>query len=230
MSNQIGDRIDIQNLGSITVLAHTNMDGDLLAVNAARASFSKRSESFTEKDHKLLMRLIKDNHRSVFYHFYASFSIEAPISVHRQWERHRIGTALNSESTRYVDKVDEDVYIPETFRLQSQDNKQGSAGVLSDDEQDMARATYVDAVSHAWKSYNTLLKMGVAREQARDVLPLGTKTKFVWTASTEAIIHFLELRLDSHAQWEIRQYAKALSELVSPMFPSTLYAKVSAHE
>ena len=211
--------------GRIGLLAHTNMSPGLLSVNAARASFNKTVVEFTDKEARLINRLVTDNHKSVFYHWYATFYIKMPISVHRQWERHRIGTAMNSESSRYVDKVDlvnDDIpfefYTPEIFRGQSPDNKQGSAGVLEPDGQIRARKMYILSAESSFKNYKTMRLLGTTREQARDLLPLGTYTSCVWTASAEAIKHFLFLRDESHAQYEIRQYAIALRKIMKPFF------------
>jgi thymidylate synthase (FAD) len=196
---------------------------DKSVVNAARISFDNAewwNPEFNEKDEKLIRYLIKNKHVSPFYHPQMTFRVKLPISVQRQWITHKVGTAHNSESTRYSEMTEEYI-VPEVWRAQSVSNKQGSSGEIDPGNRDIADKVWSDAMDQAFGNYRYLLSLGVAKEQARDVLPLGTYTSCVWTASLQAVLHFIELRDDDHAQFEIRQYAKAMRTLVEPHFPVT---------
>ncbi len=197
------------------------MGDDLMVVNTARVSFAKTSRDFDERDEKLLNYLADNGHVSPFYHPHLQFRVKAPISVQRQWATHKIGTAMNSESTRYIEVVDE-FYIPDKFRAQSKDNKQGSSGMV--ESQGNARIAYLHAMRVAFENYQTLIGLGVAKEQAREILPLATYTSWIWTASLAAVIHFIHLRDDSHAQEEVRLYARAMRTLTEQYFPNALKA------
>jgi thymidylate synthase (FAD) len=142
-----------------------------------------------------------------------------PISIHRQLERHRVGTAMNSESTRYSE-IREEFYVPEVMRGQSRTNKQGSEGAC--DDQEKLRSRFTASCRNSFIEYARLLRYGVAREQARDLLPLATYTSCIWTASLMAVAHFINLRDDDHAQPEIRAYAQAMRTLAEPIFPISL--------
>jgi thymidylate synthase (FAD) len=113
-----------------------------------------------------------------------------------------------------------EVYRPEVFRKQSKVNKQGSQGVI--EEQDTALLEYDHAINTSILTYNKLIEAGVAREQARSILPLGLYTEAWWTASLEAVMHFLKQREDSHAQKEIQEYAKVVRALLTPLFEKSL--------
>ena len=196
------------------------MGDDLTVVNTARVSFAKTKKQFDEADGKLLRYLIKNKHVSPFYHPQIQFRVKAPISVQRQWFKHKIGTAENSESTRYVE-VSEEFYLPMMMRSQSKSNKQGSGEDLNGGDSVHALGIYKHACNAAFDSYLRLLERGVAKEQAREVLPLCTYTTWIWTASLAAVLHFIELRADSHAQKEIQMYAFALTKVVEQFFPHT---------
>lgn len=217
------------------------LGNDATVVNAARVSFAQEIDVISEKDAKLIDYLAKNGHKSPFYHPQLQFRVKAPISVQRQWFKHKVGTAENSESTRYIE-VEEEFYIPELMRLQSPSNKQGSQGYLDSAEpyqgpyarqgglgeylskQEVAWEAYYESVTDSYIQYQKLLELGVAKEQARDVLPLCTYTSWVWTASLYSVYNFLQLRDHDHAQEEIRQYAKALRQLTAYDFPISLSA------
>ena len=193
------------------------MGNDTTVVNAARVSFANKSFDPT-KDEGLLRYLLKHKHVSPFYHPQLMFRIKAPISVQRQWFKHKIGTAENSESTRYIE-VHEEFYIPEKFRKQSKSNKQGSAEDFPDFENKTLRGFREDFYNLAYQQYLREVEAGVAKELARGVLPLETYTSWVWTASLQAVLHFLQLRKEATTQYEIKQYANAMEQLVEPYFP-----------
>jgi len=227
----------------ITVLDHgfvrlvDSLGSDLAVVNAARVSFHKQSEEFGEKDAKLLNYLAVHQHWSPFRHVYFTFHCKVPEFIARQWYKHVVGIAYteggaacvdhgwNEVSQRYTDASEFDFYIPETFRRQASDNRQAS----KDDpvmyfhdhyHYTTSMASYVHAhVNESLSLYGHMIESGVAREQARMVLPLNVYTEFYWTASLQAVVNFIKLRKHDGAQWEIRQYADALEALIMDVVP-----------
>lgn len=204
---------------------------DLTIVNAARVSFGKRVEKIEEKDRILMRYLARHKHYSPFRHVSLQFHICMPEPCARQHYKHIVGIettssnpvkdhAWNEISGRYV-KVDR-FHRPSEFRAQSDDNKQASEGLIKD--QMPAMAVYDEIMIQAIVAYERLLGLGVAKEQARMVLPMAQYTEFYWTASFQAIANFLELRDHSHAQWEIRQYALAIKQIVQAEFPEAYAA------
>jgi thymidylate synthase (FAD) len=127
--------------------------------------------------------------------------------------KHQVGCAWNEISGRYVE-LDESFWSPRVWREQSASVKQGSGGALEQSGQIDAHFVYVEAINAAVAAYQRLLQMGVCKEQARAILPVATMSECYWTCSLHALIHFLNQRLDGHAQQEIREYAQAVSELV----------------
>lgn len=214
--------ISVLDRGFVRLVDH--MGTDLTVVNAARVSFGKRKEHFDEKDAELVEYLATHEHTAPFRHAYLTFHVKAPIFVFRQWMKHRIASDFNEISGRYVEFSPEDFYVPEMFRQQAKVNKQGSEGQIAEESRQMALEAYTEACRNSVKQYKALIEMGVCREQARCVLPLALYSEVYWTASLQAIAHFLHLRLDSHAQWEIRQYAAVVRDLTAPIFPSSLAA------
>lgn len=125
----------------------------------------------------------------------------------------------NEVSARYRELPSE-FYLPEKFRAQARVNKQGSEGEI--EFQDSAKEIYSRSCSKAYAEYEALLDLGVAREQARGVLPVGIYSEAYCTASLQAVAHFIKLRADAHAQWEAQQYAHAVRTLVEPLYPVTM--------
>ena len=189
------------------------MGDDLMVVNAARVSYGKKKTSFDEKDKKLIKYLIEHKHTSPFRHPQLQFRIECPIFVERQAFKHQVGLTASSISGRYVDFSDS-YYIPTQLRLQSLDSKQGSSGVLNEKENIEFCEKIDDLVDQCADLYNKLCKVGVAKEQARMILPLCLNTQFIWTGSLAAFIHFWNLRLKKDAQQEIRELASIMLECV----------------
>jgi thymidylate synthase (FAD) len=157
------------------------------------------------------------------------FHIKAPEFVMRQWYKHVVGIettsssltkdhAWNEISGRYVPV--EEYYIPKNWRQQSEDSKQASVGAIA--QQEEAIECYIKALQIGRHYYERLLELGVAKEQARIVLPLSQYTEVYWTASFQAIVNFIELRDEPTAQWEIREYAKVLKEQMSSIYPKTM--------
>jgi thymidylate synthase (FAD) len=201
---------------------------DLTVVNAARVSFHKESHEMTVQDEKLIKYLAKHNHITPFFHPQVRLRVKMPIFVAREWFRHQIGFARNEVSRRYVDEPPE-CYVPDIVRARDAKLKQGSKaeGVENNDE---ARAFIEESNRIAMSSYDTLLKMGVAPEVSRTVLPQGMYTEFVETGSLSAYQRLCNLRLDPGAQWEIRQYAEILAKMLEDRFPVSWKALMYKHE
>ncbi len=208
--------------GFVKLVDH--MGSDLSVVNAARVSFGKRKEVFDEADGKLISYLAEHDHTSPFRHTALTFHVKAPIFVFRQWMKHRIASEFNEVSGRYVEFPEDEFYVPEVFRRQAKVNKQGSEGQVDGEAGDQARAVFQDSCRNAVAQYKNLIALGVCREQARCVLPLGLYSEVYWTVSLQAAAHFIRLRTDGHAQWEIQQYAHAVRRMVEELYPHALKA------
>lgn len=209
--------IEVLDKGFVRVTDH--MGTDLTVVNAARVSYGKESKEFRDRDERLLKYLWDNKHTSPFRHASVQFHIKAPLFVIRQWMKHQVGCAWNEISGRYVE-FDVEYYFPSNWREQHEQNKQGSTGSIKD--QPRADSVYQQGCVDAIANYYELLAAGVCKEQARMVLPLSLYTECYWTASLQAILHFLELREDEHSQWEIRQYAAAVRRSIEDLFPVSL--------
>jgi len=198
------------------------MGNDLSVVNAARVSMGKRKTVFDESDEKLIMYLAKNKHTSPFRHAFLSFHVKCPLFVKGQFDKHQVGISINTISGRYVQTAD-DWYTPDFLRSAAENVKQGSKNEANENS-----GWLIKSMDNHYKSsivlYKALLESGVCREQARTILPQGMNTEFYLSGSLQAIIHFISLRTDSHAQKEIRDYGFAFKELVEPLFPISLKA------
>jgi thymidylate synthase (FAD) len=201
---------------------------DLTPVNAARVSFGGRSKTFEAKDRRLSKFLIKHKHFSPFRHQHVMMIIKAPEFVMRQWYKHVVGIettsshptkdhAWNEISGRYVPV--KEYYYPQYFRKQSEDNKQASEGEIEDQKQ--GYFLWEKGLHQVQETYKELLELGVAKEQARSILPLSQYTQVWWTASFQAIMNFIELRDEKTAQVEIQEYARALKKIMLEVYPET---------
>jgi len=186
---------------------------DLMVVNAARVSYGKKKEVFDLNDEKLIKYLVSHKHTSVFRHPQLQFRIECSIYVERQLFKHQVGMSANSISGRYVDFSDTYTTIKE-WRKQSKDSKQGSDGILEDNEQWLCRQIEKRVLNVSQKAYKDLISMGVSKEQARSVLPLNLNTKFIWTGSLLSFIHLFKLRLKNDAQQETREVVELMLQQV----------------
>ena len=219
-------KINVLDKGYIEVV--DTLGDDLTPVNAARVSFGGRSDEFTEKDRKLSKFLIKHKHFSPFRHQHLQVIIKAPEFVMRQWYKHVVGIettsthvtkdhAWNEISGRYVPY--DEFYEPTEFRKQSEDNKQASDGLVED--QVSATIKWRTAQMKLIETYKEFLDMGMAKEQARSILPLTVYTKVWWTASFQSVMNFIELRDEKTSQVEIQEYARALKSIMLDSFPET---------
>ena len=197
----------------------------------ARQSFDQTSSEWSEKDQKLLNYLVKHEHTSPFRGVVTKWQVKAPLYVARQWWKHVIGGTFandqlgwNEKSFRYCEADEEQFYMPRQFRLQSDSNKQASAGPLDQTMNHVAAIEYAKALQQAKQAYRALLTLGVSKEQARGILPTSHYTSFTWTCSLQALLHFIGLRDKGDAQGEIQSYAQALSLLARPLFKEAFEA------
>jgi thymidylate synthase (FAD) len=219
--------------GSIPVLDHgfvrldDAMADDLSVVNGARVSFARHKTEMDDSDAGLIRFLMRERHGTPFEHNSFRFHIRAPIFVAREWFRHRVGS-FNEFSMRYA-KATDDFYVPEPVDVRSQVGKPGAysfepvePGVAETTREEM-RAVYEAAFS----AYERLVELGVARELARSVLPVGAYTEFFWTVNARALMNFLSLRNSETAQREIRRYAEACEQFLAEKMPVTYAAFVA---
>jgi thymidylate synthase (FAD) len=192
------------------------MGDDLMVVNAARVSFAKESTEFKEQDTKLINYLAKHNHISPFFHPQIQFRIRMPIFVAREWYRHQIGFARNEVSRRYVSDMPE-CWVP-TFREKDEKVKQGSKDTIIELD-DVAKNVYDTSTRISLEAYDELLKLGVAPEIARTVLPQSMYTEFIETGSLAAYARLYKLRSSPDAQREIQSYADEIGKLLKDKFP-----------
>jgi thymidylate synthase (FAD) len=195
------------------------LGGDARVVEAARVSYGKGTKSYRE-DKALIDHLLRNQHTSPFEQVLLTFHVKLPIFVARQWIRHRTAR-VNEISARYSVMKD-DCYVPDLAGIaaQSADNKQGRR----DEPLDPAKAAEVSArlgagQKQAYADYTALLDTGLAREIARINLPLSLYTEWYWQIDLHNLFHFLKLRLDTHAQKEIRLYAKVLFDIAKKVAP-----------
>ncbi len=210
--------IELPPHGHVRYIRHLGSDSAI--VEAARVSYGSPSKG-EELDKKLLHYLYKNRHTSPFEQCSITFNIKFPIFLMRQFVRHRM-FRLNEWSGRYSELADE-FFLPSEWRAQDTKNKQGSlpSGEI---RQDYCTAVADRFCKHAYTIYQHMLDEGVAKEQARIVLPVGIYTEIVVNCDLHNLTHFLRLRLDSHAQSEARDVAAAMLEIAEPLFPWTFEA------
>lgn len=192
------------------------MGDDRAICEAARVSY-KSKEREPGADQKLVKYLLDREHGTPFEHVVLKFEVKAPIFVARQWFRHRMAS-YNETSFRYREATD-DFYIPHEFRAQDTKNKQGSVAAELDHGE--LRAIVANHGQESLRRYRLLLEKGVAREMARMVLPTNLYTEWYWTLNARALMHFIGLRSDGHAQYETRQYSHAVAAFFRALFPWT---------
>lgn len=188
------------------------MGDDYRVLEAARVSTGSEAKKGEEKDRKLIHYLMKNEHHTPFEKIVFEFHVKCPIFVARQWFRHRIGS-YNEASARYKEFTWQ-VFMPNEWRLQDTKNKQSSEGKLIASQDAKVDYLVAQAYDAAERAYNEMISLGVARELARVVMPVGIYTEFFWTVNFRSLMNFLKLRTDAHAQYEIRQYANEVLRVV----------------
>jgi thymidylate synthase (FAD) len=195
------------------------MGDDASVVQAARVSYAQGTRSVSD-DRTLIRYLMRHRHTTPFEMAEVKLLVRVPMDCWRQWIRHRTAS-VNEMSTRYSVAIDAAQTTPaDQWRLQASANRQGSEGRL--DCQTGTELTVEESALQrsARQIYRHRLELGVAREQARKDLPLSTFTEAYWKVDLHNLLHFLELRMDGRAQWEIREYATTIGQqIVGPLFP-----------
>ena len=192
------------------------MGSDLSVVNAARVSYDKVSEEFSDKDEKLIKYLAEHNHWSPFAHAFVQFRIEAPIFVARQLVKHQVGLAWNEVSRRYVDYVPK-VYKISRWRGRPKNSKQGSSGEIELSPE--MKYEYDLYTEQSIGLYNRMIEEGIAPEQARAVLPQSMQTEWIWSGSLYAFARICNLRNQPDVQEETRFISEAISSMMRTNFP-----------
>jgi thymidylate synthase (FAD) len=219
----VGDTIDVLDHGFVRLDAAEA--SDLAVVNGARVSFLQMKQGpeaeMDPKDEGLIRFLMREGHASPFEHTFFRFHVRCPIAVAREWMRHR-WSSFNEHSLRYSAAID-DFYIPAGEQVRTQ---VGKPGAYRFEPVDAETATRVQDLlgkhyQEAWNRYQELLEMGIARELARLVLPVGIYTEFYWSVNARALMNFIALRNAEAAMWEIRQYGAAVEEFFAAAMPVT---------
>ena len=197
-----------------------HMGDDHAVVQAARTSYVGVNEEVdTADDERLIRYLMRHQHMTPFEMCILKIAIRIPMDAWRQFIRHRL-LSVNEYSTRYRPAIDSRHKAGNVWRQQATDNKQGSGEFIRNQAYCDLLRIHEDALHrHSQDVYKERLNLGVAREQARKDLPLSTYTEAIVECDLRGWLHFLALRLDPHAQHEIRQYAVAISYLVEQRWP-----------
>lgn len=209
--------IKVLNKGFVRLVDY--MGGDARIVQSARVSYGAGTKSVRE-DAALIDYLLRNEHTSPFEQVVLTFHIKTPIFVARQWVRHRTAR-MNEISGRYSVMADE-FFVPEQedVRPQSTTNKQGrSSKTLAQPTRDAFLESIATDQKQLFTRYESYIADDVARELARINLPLSLYTEFYWQIDLHNLFHFLKLRLDGHAQKEIRDYGKALANCARAVAP-----------
>jgi thymidylate synthase (FAD) len=221
----MNNRKNVLDAGFVEYVDH--MGSDLSIVNAARVSFNKESSweevddgvgHLSAKDSKLIQYLAKHQHWTPFAHTSITLRIKAPISIRTQLFKHKVGFVENEISRRYV-SYEPDLYYPFFRSKPTNGAKQGSEDFITDPRaKEHVDRIYRENAKQAIEVYDQLLEAGVAPEQARFILPQGVYTEWWWTGSLSAYARVYKQRTDPHAQWEVQEYAKAIGEIIEPLF------------
>lgn len=214
----------MSNLGSVRL--DGCMADDVSVVNSARVSFGKKVESLSAADKGLINFLMRERHGTPFEHNSFRFHVRCPIFVAREWFRHRIGS-FNEFSGRYAE-FSPDAYVPALEDIRSQVGKPGAYSFEKVDDfvAISAREIIEESYNRAFVNYEDLLKLGVAKEVARTVIPVGAFTEFYWTVNARSLMNFISLRNDDNAQYEIRMLAKEVESIFADLMPVTYEAFV----
>ncbi len=196
-----------------------SMGGDAAIVQAARVSYGKGTTKVS-RDRALIRYLMRHSHSTPFEMVELKFHAKMPLFVARQWVRHRTAN-INEYSLRYSEAID-DFYIPEEkdIHFQSKFNKQGrDATDVPEELKAKTIAAFREMSQRSFELYDELNEAGIARELARAILPVNLYTQWYWKNDLHNTFHFLRLRMDEHAQYEIRVYAEAMAEMIKSVAP-----------
>ena len=199
-----------------------HMGNDLSVVNSARVSFGKTKDVIDDGDVKLINYLAKHKHLTPFEHCTLSVKVKCPLFIRSQIHRHRT-FSYNEISRRYTSENVE-FYEPQIYRQQHDKSKQCSDGEFPGDINQMIFDEVKKQHQSSLDLYNRLLSLGVAREMARGILPQNLMTEFWMTGNLRNWVHFLGLRIDSHAQKEVQDVAQPILKLIRDKFPESAKA------
>jgi len=217
----LGVPFKVLDQGFIRVIDYMGTDESI--VQAARVSYGKGTKKVSE-DRGLIRYLLRHSHTTPLEMCVIKFHVRVPMDCWRQWIRHRM-SSVNEYSTRYSEAIDAcQETQPDEWRMQSKNNKQGSAGLLDMDGIEFTPEYFSEEERKFQKAardlYENRLKAGIAKEQARKDLPLSNYTEAYWKIDLHNLLHFLSLRMDKHAQKEIRDYANVIgNEILSRWVP-----------
>jgi thymidylate synthase (FAD) len=207
----LGDTIKVLDDGFVRVVDY--MGSDSAVVQAARVSYGSGTKK-VQQDRGLIRYLMRHRHSTPFEMCEIKLHVRVPMDAWRQWIRHRTAN-INEYSTRYSIAIDaSQTTSSDEWRLQAKSNKQGSDGYLEAEKGKELSRREQELQNLARIVYSERLEMGIAREQARKELPLSTYTEAYWKIDLHNLLHFLALRMDEHAQYEIRMYAKTIGEQI----------------
>ncbi|MFN8548537.1 MAG: FAD-dependent thymidylate synthase [Candidatus Eisenbacteria bacterium] len=214
----LGQRFRVLDDGFVRLVDYMGDDGAI--VQAARVSYGAGTKKVHE-DRGLIRYLIRHRHTTPFEMCEIKLHLRVPMDCWRQWIRHRTAS-VNEYSTRYSEVIDAAQTTPiDEWRRQDEGNRQGSAETLGNEVGQTLSAAEADLQATARRVYEARLAAGVAREQARKDLPLSTYTEAYWKIDLHNLLHFLSLRMDAHAQLEIRRYAEVIGhEIVARWCPA----------
>jgi thymidylate synthase (FAD) len=187
---------DVLNAGYVRLVEY--MGGDESVIRNARRCWRSEDKSSENSDRNLIRHLLREEHMTPFETMVFTFDVKCPIFVARQWMRHRM-SGFNEESLRYC-IADEEYFIPSGLSVEQE-------------------WQWVESNQRQFEAYYGLINLGMPKEQARSILPLGIYTKFYWTVNGRSLMNFLKLRLDKRAQAEIREYAKVILDMAKVVAP-----------
>ena len=195
-----------------------SMGGDDAIVQAARVSYGKGTSKLSQ-DRGLIRYLMRHRHSTPFEMVEFKFHCKMPIFVARQWVRHRTAN-INEYSLRYSEARDEFYYPdPKHIQFQSTLNKQGRMGEVTAELKQKVQDYFKEISERSFEIYSELNQAGIARELARSILPVYLYTEWYWKNDLHNLLHFIGLRSDSHAQYEIRVFSDAMAESVKAVAP-----------
>ena len=202
---------------------------DFAIVQAARVSYGDGTKTLNE-DRGLIRYLLRHSHTTPFEMVEFKFHCKMPIFIARQWIRHRTAN-VNEYSGRYSVMKDE-FYIPDmdNIRQQSKTNKQGGDQQMTTVDAQAFMDIINEQCDKAYSTYQEYIEKGVAREQSRMILPVNNYTEWYWKIDLHNLFHFLGLRCDAHAQWEIRVFAEVMLKLIEPIVPFAVEAWNDYHD
>ncbi len=208
----LGEALPVLDDGFVRVVDYMGDDGSI--VQAARVSYGKGTRKVSE-DRGLIRYLLRHRHTTPFEMAEIKLHVRVPMDCWRQWIRHRTAN-VNEYSTRYSIAIEaSQTTAPDEWRQQAASNRQGSEGFADHELGEKLSAQERELQDHARRVYNERLEHGIAREQARKDLPLSTYTEAYWKVDLHNLLHFLALRMDMHAQEEIREYATVIGERIA---------------